>query len=268
MNRIATIAASFALALTLSFQGHAANANDVTSLVAEGNPSISAFSQKVGAKMRGFAKNGQQACSAVAVDPSTGNQKITMFLEGANPDCATQDENTYSVHVNQNGKILVGFREFVSNPNEDLEAFLVRISPQAEAFTLNTGWEVCGFVAQNKDGKYGLRLASTRGAVSCGMSANNVPFGMTATKMTYHTHPEGNARPTSADAEFYAENPAVSGRMLKVGKPLKVGVGGKGSAVFSEGDYVAPGYLVAEGKLMYQEGKGTERDVGHLSHSH
>lgn len=251
-----------ALGLAMSFHAGADNRQALAEMSSKPNETLSAFAQKVGADLRPFAKNGNQACAAVSFNPDGGVHKISMFLEGSNPDCATQDENTYSVHVNTNAKISVGWREFVSQENENLDDFLLRISPIAEQFTVMTGWEVCGFVAQGKNGQYGVRLSSTRGAISCSMSSNNVPFGMTAMRLTYHTHPEGNARPTAADAEFYADNPATSGRMVKVGKPVKIGVGAQGSDMFSDGDYAAPGYLAAEGKLLHQEGKGSERDVG------
>lgn len=251
-----------ALGLAMSFHAGADGRQKLSEMTSKPDETLASFAQKVGTELRGFAKNGNQACAAISFDPAGGVQKISMFMDGATPDCATQDENTYSVHVNTNAKISVGWREFVSQDNEKLEDFLLRISPLAEQFTVMTGWEVCGFVAQGKNGQYGLRLSSNRGAISCNISSNNVPFGMTAMRMTYHTHPEGNARPTAADAEFYADNPATSGRMVKVGKPVKIGIGNKGSDIFSDGDYAAPGYLAAEGKLMYQEGKGSERDVG------
>jgi len=247
------------LGLALTFAAQADARQDLVNMTSKNGETLPSFAQKVGGELRGFAKNGQQACAVVRLGEV---QSISSFMEGAQPDCATQEDNSYSVHVNANGVISVGWREFVSRENENLETFLLRVSPVASEFTTLTGWEVCGFVAQGTNGQYGLRLTSTRGAISCRISSQNVPFGMTSIGVTYHTHPSGSARPTAADAAFYAENPASSGRMVKVGKPLKVGVGGHGSDMFSEGDYAAPGYLAADGKLMHQKGKGSERDVG------
>jgi len=115
-------------------------------------------------------------------------------------------------------------------------------------------------VAQSADSEhFGVRLGTTKGAMTCSMSRSNVPAGMRALTVSIHSHPHTRSVfPTSADVSFYAENPMVSGRMVKRGRPEKVG-----GAYFSGGDYASgPGYLVAEGQLLYQEGRGTERNLG------
>ncbi len=148
--------------------------------------------------------------------------------------------------------------EFVSEPGEALADFIVRIAPALDQHTRASGHEVCGMVAADSE-RYGVRLGTTKGAMTCSMSRSNVPAGMRALTVSIHSHPHTRSvLPTSADVAFYAENPLSSGRMVKRGRSERVG-----GAYFSNGDYAAgPGYLVAEGQVLYQEGKGTERNLG------
>ncbi|HDS1324908.1 hypothetical protein I5U42_09230 [Stenotrophomonas maltophilia] len=150
--------------------------------------------------------------------------------------------------------------EFLSRPGEALSDFMLRIAPVLDRHTRESGHEVCGMVAQSADSeRFGLRLGTTKGAMTCSMLRSNVPAGMRALNVSIHSHPHTRSvMPTSADVSFYAENPLSSGRMIKRGRSERVG-----GAYFSNGDYAAgPGYLVAEGQLLYQEGKGTERNLG------
>ncbi|WP_323162628.1 hypothetical protein [Stenotrophomonas maltophilia] len=156
----------------------------------------------------------------------------------------------------------VHLAEIVSEPGEALEAFMLRLAPVLDRHTRESGHEVCGMVAQSADAeRFGVRLGTTKGAMTCSMSRSNVPDGMHALNVSIHSHPHTRSvLPTAADVSFYAENPLSSGRMVKRGRSERVG-----GAYFSSGDYAAgPGYLVAEGQLLYQEGKGTERNLGHF----
>lgn len=150
--------------------------------------------------------------------------------------------------------------EFVSEPGEALEDFMLRLAPVLDRHTRQSGHEVCGMVAQSTDSeRFGVRLGTTKGAMTCSMLRSNVPAGMRALNLSIHSHPHTRSvMPTAADVSYYAENPLISGRMIKRGRTERVG-----GAYFSNGDYAAgPGYLVAEGQLLYQEGRGTERNLG------
>lgn len=151
-------------------------------------------------------------------------------------------------------------KEIVGQVDESLESFVMRVAPELDSFTRQSGYEACGMIAQTPSGnQFGVRLITIKGAMTCSMLRSNVPEGMRALKVSIHSHPhKRSVFPTAADVSYYAENPMVSGRMVKRGSPEKVG-----GAYFSQGDYRAgPGYLVAEGRLLYQEGVGTERDIG------
>lgn len=150
--------------------------------------------------------------------------------------------------------------ELVSEQGEPLEDFVLRIAPVLDRYTHETGFEACGMVAQSADGeRFGVRLGSTKGAMTCEMRRSNVPEGMTALRLSIHSHPHKPVvMPTAADVSFYAGTQASNGRMIQRGRPERVG-----GAFFSVGDYASgPGYLVSEGRVLYQQGKGTERDLG------
>ena len=115
-------------------------------------------------------------------------------------------------------------------------------------------------MAQSPDGeRFGVRLGTSQGAMTCEMRRSNVPEGMTALRLSIHTHPHKRVvMPTASDVAFYAGTQASNGRMILRGRPEQVG-----GAYFSVGDYASgPGYLVSQGRVLYQEGKGTERDLG------
>ncbi|MGX5730923.1 hypothetical protein ACWKWK_10370 [Pseudoxanthomonas beigongshangi] len=150
--------------------------------------------------------------------------------------------------------------ELVSEQGEPLEDFVLRIAPVLDRYTHETGFEACGMVAQSADGeRFGVRLGSTKGAMTCEMRRSNVPEGMTALRLSIHSHPHKPVvMPTAADVSFYAGTQASNGRMILRGRPERVG-----GAYFSAADYASgPGYLVSEGRVLYQQGKGTERDLG------
>lgn len=151
-------------------------------------------------------------------------------------------------------------KEIIGQVDESLESFVLRVAPELDSFTRQSGHEACGMIAQTPSGnQFGVRLITIKGAMTCSMLRSNVPDGMRAQNVSIHSHPhKRSVFPTAADVNYYAENPMVSGRMIKRGSPEKVG-----GAYFSQGDYQAgPGYLVAEGRLLYQEGVGTDRDLG------
>lgn len=155
---------------------------------------------------------------------------------------------------------LTHIAELVSEQGEPLEAFVLRIAPVLDRYTRETGFEACGMVAQSPDSeRFGVRLGSTKGAMTCEMRRSNVPPGMAALRLSIHSHPhKPTILPTAADVAFYAGNQAANGRMVLRGRPQRVG-----GAFFSTGDYASgPGYLVSDGRVLYQEGKGSERDLG------
>lgn len=147
-----------------------------------------------------------------------------------------------------------------SNEGEELEAWLVRVAPILAAYTQESGHEACGFIAQNHDGsRYGIRLTTSKGALTCVVDPARVPEGMTALRATLHSHPQrSTVFPTAADELYYRTNPLPSGQLIKRGRPVNVG-----NSTFSTADYAAgAGYVVTKGRVFFQSGKRTDREVG------
>lgn len=152
--------------------------------------------------------------------------------------------------------------EAVSAPGEPLDAFVLRVAPTLMAFTAASGFEACGVIAHDtKSGRFGVRVGSSKGTMTCGMSRSNVPTGFVATDLTLHSHPERRTvLPTAADVAYFEVHP-IGDRIVKRGRPESLG-----NSVFSTADYRAgPGYLVRQGQLWFQTGPGTDRMVGSLS---
>lgn len=149
----------------------------------------------------------------------------------------------------------------ISDDSEDLENWLLaKVAPVLAAYTEKSGHEVCGFIAQNSDGsRYGVKLMTSNGAITCINNSEYSPEGMTSSKATIHSHPQRSMIiPSSADEAHYAENPMSIGHVIKRGRPEKIAY-----KKFSAGDYRnGAGYLVSDGSLTFQSGKGTERIVG------
>lgn len=234
--------------------GEIATSDGMTSSIGE---ELAPFLKRVSDTNASFSKQtGNDVCATVEF--KDGRYVVNHFENGRNLFCNSKKEHTTTVH-NSNGKISIGVREFISIRGETIDAFVLRIAPEVQSFTSASGWETCGVVAEGPNG-FGVRMVSSRGAMTCEMLTDNVPMGMKSLPLTLHTHPaQRNVRPTPADASYYAKNPNVAGRMIKVGRSESVG-----GAVFSSPDYAMPGYLIAEGKVLHQGGRGSERLVGHV----
>ena len=152
----------------------------------------------------------------------------------------------------------------LSDEGEELEAWLVRIAPILATHTQESGHEACGYIAQNQDGsRYGIRLTTSKGALTCVVDPTRVPEGMTALRATFHSHPQRSiVLPTAADELHYRANPLPSGQWIKRARPVDLG-----NSTFSAADYAAgAGYVVTKGRVFFQSGKGTDREVGALVH--
>lgn len=155
---------------------------------------------------------------------------------------------------------------FVSEVDEPLDTFMLRIAPTLERYTAETGWEACGWIGQSeKADRYAVRIGTTKGALTCGMRKSEVPEGFRALSLSIHSHPQAHSVfPSASDVAFYQENREMQGgdRMVVRRRPERRAH----NATFSPADYaVGPGYLVDRGSLHYQEGPGTQREVAPLS---
>lgn len=147
-----------------------------------------------------------------------------------------------------------------SEPGETLDAFMLRIAPTLDAFTAKSEWEACGAIAQAPDGRYGIVVGSVQAALSCAVSAQNVPAGFVAIGQSLHSHPRTKTiKPTASDLAIQAASNIR-------GLPYKAVEKNPYSQKFSDVDVSSgPGYLVADGRVLHQAGWDRVREVGRLA---
>jgi hypothetical protein len=141
-----------------------------------------------------------------------------------------------------------------SEPDEDHDAFLLRVAHYMQRWTDTNNAEVCGYLASDGT-RWGVRLTTLKSQLTCISSKQVVPDGMIASGENIHSHPsagEHGTLSTSMDTKRVAR--AFREQVGRVIRP---------SPGFSKDDFDAgPGYLVADGKLSYQAGEGTVRILG------
>jgi hypothetical protein len=141
-----------------------------------------------------------------------------------------------------------------SLPDEGRTAFIKRVAPEFVAYTERTGHEACGVVAVLANGADGvnptfsIRMSTLDSQIAC---KNLEPAaGYVSMGDTIHSHPlKRSVRLTARDAALRG-NPAGQLRTE-----------GLNNCRFSDQDYTQKGYLIACGKVMYQTGRGTEKEI-------
>ncbi|WP_329767296.1 hypothetical protein [Stenotrophomonas maltophilia] len=112
-----------------------------------------------------------------------------------------------------------------STPGESMDAFILRIAPEALSKSERQGAEVCGVIAEGPAG-YSIRLSSGT-ARTCEMDFADIEQGYRPTDQTFHTH-------------IYSA---------------------MGHSEFTRADYAVKGYLAQAWKLLHQDGRGTARYI-------
>jgi hypothetical protein len=119
-----------------------------------------------------------------------------------------------------------------SLPGETMDAFALRIAPEAIERSMNIAAEVCGEFKQEGD-VYSIALYSIGTQHGCSYLRDGAGY----TGQSYHTH-------------------IVIG---ETDSRRREGI--LGNPRFSESDYAHPGYLASGNKVLHQVGRGTERRV-------
>lgn len=57
--------------------------------------------------------------------------------------------------------------EEISAPGESMDAFTLRIAPQALKQTNKSGHQVCGAIETSEDGQFRIRISTTKSGISC-----------------------------------------------------------------------------------------------------
>ena len=137
--------------------------------------------------------------------------------------------------------------EFESQQAESKEQFIIRVGTFLKGWTTDNGVEACGRIAE-KDGAYSIILQTNDIQIWC--DSNLIYRGWNDTGETIHSHPD---------------TPKNGRLMLTMKTRQAIGISDAFRKIkrhaFSEGDYAIPGYLVDNGKLFYQNGKGTEVEI-------
>lgn len=145
--------------------------------------------------------------------------------------------------------------DLVSLPGESETAFFIRTGYELLVFTHNTNFEACGRFAISKtegDPTLAIRLWTNRSHKGC-LVTKAAPPGFVAVGEYIHTHP------VRSPVIFNANDVTLTGNRFTIGAKVALN-----TTDFSEEDYAGgPGYLVADRKLLYQNGKHRKRLVAY-----
>lgn len=143
-----------------------------------------------------------------------------------------------------------------SNVGETRSEFVKRASATFVDYTASTGYEACGMVAVLKNGADGvnptfsIKVVTIKSQIACGSRPSDVAEGYVSMGTTAHSHPEKRVvRLTATD-------------MKARGTPAgKLRTENLNNCEFSGQDYESSGFLFACGKVFYQTGRGTEKEL-------
>ncbi|MFC4528159.1 hypothetical protein ISN76_14145 [Dyella halodurans] len=155
---------------------------------------------------------------------------------------------------------------YVSDSNEQHDAFVLRVAEALKTWTDQTGTEACGPIARTGDGRYYVQLTTLKAQIVC-LRSTVMPEGMTYTGEDIHSH--ARRHPGSVTVTFQdqiAMREVGEERMLDNMRRLGIHVVQVDGVDFSEDDYAGgPGYLVVNETLRYQHGRGTSVKVADLN---
>lgn len=146
-----------------------------------------------------------------------------------------------------------------SKPGETMDQFALRVAPFLDAYTAENEVEACGRISVKPDGIFWVELGTIGASMVCALPVQKIQPGSTDTGVSIHSHPNPRKlRPTAVDVML-----ARAGRASPA--MFKSVVKNNGRNGFSTDDFAAgPGYVVAGGKVLFQEGPKTVREVGAL----
>jgi hypothetical protein len=147
---------------------------------------------------------------------------------------------------------------WVSQPSETKDAFLLRVGQSLQLYTRTTGYEGCGYIVGEKGGTaWSVHLTTNLSHFNC-LPVLFVPDpALNALTETIHSHPNPeygrSIRVSRDDKELNPMNGAIS-----EGDHVQVESGDFSRQDFQRGT----GYLVTKGKLLYQDTPAHRRTVG------
>ncbi len=175
---------------------------------------------------------------------------------------ATQSVAANNLKFGHRGEVLPVSKiaTFESREGEDLEAFVMRMGGWFRTFTTSSGYEACAYILKAADGsdRWAMPVYTNTSQIGCVMGEVAVE-GFVATGETIHSHPvERRIDPNAQDRVFMAGQ----SKRFNVERRQRRGVDPR---TFSDTDFESgAGYLVADDKVLYQNGRASVREVGVL----
>lgn len=125
-------------------------------------------------------------------------------------------------------------------------------------YTRETSHEVSGSLCTDQSGRMGISIFTWHAHLSAPYMAG-CPLETPIRGDFVHTHPlHGSYVVTAQDAKSINRDR----RFFKISSTHRVYLTATSAARFSPSDYrVGPGYLISDGDVFYQSGKGTARHV-------
>lgn len=171
--------------------------------------------------------------------------------------------NASTLKFGQRGETLPVFKiaTFYSNEGETLDRFALRMGVWFRNFTTTSSYEACApiFASNEEPDRWAMPIYTNHSQVACAMP-NDQLVGYTFTGQTIHSHPVGRqVTPNVRDRAFLQ---GQSARFLNNELRQRRLVDAR---TFSPTDFAGgPGYLVAHGKVLHQNGPKAVREVGAL----
>ena len=147
-------------------------------------------------------------------------------------------------------------------PHESTQDFQVRVFQRLRDFTRQTGFEAAGSFCRNKQGQMGILIFTWHAYFSAPYMGGCPIKTPDLTGEFVHSHPlPGTYLLTQQDVEQINR----SRWLFKIKQPKKMYISLSDTQRFSKNDYeVGDGFLVSDGVVFYQNGKGTQEFVMRL----
>lgn len=155
---------------------------------------------------------------------------------------------------------------YTSTPAESQDAFVLRVAEALAAWTDKTGTEACGPIVRTPTGAMQVTLTTEKSQVVCLISVQP-PSGDTLTGNTIHSHPTdgGRHKVRLTHNDINALQALGRGDFVASLRGLDIREVDAEPDTFSPDDYAAgPGYLVVGGRLLYQHGPDTAKQMAVL----
>ena len=146
--------------------------------------------------------------------------------------------------------------EAVAEDGETADSFVARIAPRLVAFSGETGFEACGVLGQDANGRVSVVVGTNRSHVACANIPSKVLEGYRPLALTLHSHGNGAASLNRNDLRFLGiEQDARS-------KSRNSQIYGQNRSRFSEQDMAgSAGYLATPEGVLHHDSRGTVRTV-------